>query len=64
MGPYRTSVDDIPGGVRLTVTAADPRDDKTVAKIRALGFIGLLTLGDHHAQHHMALARGEAMTHQ
>ena len=64
MGPYRASVDDIPGGARVTVTAADPRDQKTVAKIRALGSSGLLTLGNHHASHHMALARGEPMMHQ
>jgi hypothetical protein len=63
MGPYSAAVDDIPGGVRLTVTASDPRDQKTVSKIRGLGFSGLLTLGAHHAQHHLALARGQAMTH-
>jgi hypothetical protein len=63
MGIYRTSVTDIPGGARLTVTASDARDTATVARIRALGFIGLLTVGNHHAQHHMALARGQAMGH-
>lgn len=61
LGPYRSTVDDIPGGVRFTVTASDPRDTKTVAKIRGLGFSGLLTLGAHHAQHHLALARGQTM---
>lgn len=64
MGTYRATVTDIPGGARLTVTAADVRDSATVARIRALGFAGLLTVGSHHAQHHLALARGEAMTHQ
>jgi hypothetical protein len=64
MGPYRTSVDDIPGGVRWTVTAADSNDARTVAKIRGLGFAGLLTLGDHHTPHHTALARGEPMMHR
>lgn len=63
MGPYRATVEDIPSGARVTVTATDPRDEKTVAKIRGLGAMGLLTLGDHHAQHHMALARGEPMMH-
>jgi hypothetical protein len=63
-GPYRATVADIPGGVRWTVTAADPADAKTVAKIRGLGFGGLLTLGDHHTPHHRALARGEPMMHQ
>jgi hypothetical protein len=63
LGPYRATVDDIPGGVRFTVTASDPRDAKTVAKIRGLGFSGLMTLGAHHAQHHVALARGQSMIH-
>ena len=63
-GPYRTSVDDIPGGVRWVVTAANPGDARTVAKIRGLGFAGLLTLGDHHTPHHIALARGEPMMHR
>jgi len=63
-GLYKATVEDIPRGARLTVTAADPSDAKTVAKIRGLGFIGLLTLGAHHAQHHLALARGEAMSHR
>lgn len=64
MGTYRATVTDIAGGARLTVTAADARDSATVARIRALGFVGLLTVGSHHAQHHLALARGDAMTHQ
>ena len=64
MGTYRATVEDIPSGARLTVTAATPQDSATVAKIRGLGFMGLLTLGNHHAQHHMALARGAAMSHR
>ena len=63
-GPYRSSVDDIPGGVRWVVTASNPGDARTVAKIRGLGFAGLLTLGDHHTPHHIALARGEPMIHR
>ena len=64
MGLYRATVEDISGGTRWTVTAANTNDAKTVAKIRGLGFSGLLTLGAHHAEHHMALARGEAMAHR
>jgi hypothetical protein len=51
----------IPGGVRLTATARDAEDAKTVARVRGLGFIGLLTLGAHHQPHHLAMARGEAL---
>jgi hypothetical protein len=60
---YRATVEEIPRGARLTVTAAEPRDAKTVAKIRGLGFAGLLTQGAHHAEHHLALARGTSMSH-
>jgi len=51
----------VPGGARLTVTARDPGDPRAVARVRGLGFIGLLTLGAHHQPHHLAMARGEAM---
>ena len=48
----------IPGGARVVATAANTSDTRLVEKIRGLGFIGLLTLGDHHASHHLAMARG------
>ncbi|SIT00499.1 hypothetical protein SAMN05421759_109118 [Roseivivax lentus] len=43
-------------GVELRVTSADPA---TVARIRALGFFGLMASQDHHRAHHMLMARGE-----
>lgn len=52
---------ELPDGVRLVVTAADTSDAASVAKLRGLGFIGLMVAGDHHAAHHMALARGDKM---
>jgi len=55
----RTAV--IPGGLRLSVTATDPTDVKTIARIRGLGFIGLLVQGGHHQPHHLAMAKGEEM---
>jgi hypothetical protein len=51
----------IPGGVRLTVMARDAEDVTAVARVRGLGFIGLLTLGAHHQPHHLAMAGGQAM---
>ena len=60
---YRASTVEIPNGTRLTVTSRNPDDAKAVARIRGLGFAGILTEGDHHAQHHIALARGDAMAH-
>jgi hypothetical protein len=50
-----------PDGVVFTVTARDMRDKRAIARIRALGVVGLLTVGEHHTAHHMALARGDAM---
>lgn len=58
---YRASATPIPNGMQLTVVARRQGDTATTAKIRGLGFIGLLTYGDHHAPHHLALARGESV---
>ncbi|KFE33618.1 hypothetical protein [Thioclava atlantica] len=52
---WKMSAEEIPGGSALTVTGADAQ------KIRALGFIGILTVGAHHQAHHLAIAKGEAM---
>lgn len=52
----------IADGVRLTVTSTKPDDARAVARLRGLGFAGLLALGAHHGPHHLAMARGEAIT--
>jgi len=62
MPEWAARTEEMPGGLRLTVTAKDPADARTVARIRGLGFIGLLAQGAHHQPHHLAMARGEAMT--
>jgi hypothetical protein len=49
----------IADGVRLTVTIKGADDAKAVARLRGLGFVGLLTAGAHHGPHHLALAKGE-----
>jgi hypothetical protein len=54
----------IAGGVRLIVTTRDAEDAKAVARVRGLGFVGLLTLGAHHQLHHLAMARGEMIPGQ
>ena len=56
---YQATAEPIAGGVRLTVTAAKADDAKAVARVRALGFAGLLTEGAHHGPHHLAMARGD-----
>ncbi len=43
-------------GANLRVTAADPAE---IARIRGLGFFGLMVSGSHHQPHHLGLARGE-----
>src|SRR3954470_15910535 len=60
---YHATSTDIPEGARLTVTARNPNDAKTIARIRGLGFAGIITEGNHHPMHHIALARGESMSH-
>ena len=60
---YHATSTDIPDGAKLGVTARNPSDTKTITRIRALGFAGIITEGNHHAQHHIALARGESMSH-
>jgi hypothetical protein len=54
----RMSVSDLPNGVRFTALAGNPSDARAVARIRGLGFIGVVALGDHHAPHHLGIANG------
>jgi hypothetical protein len=58
---WRARTEPIPGGIRLTVTARKPEDARVVARIRGLGFVGLLVQGGHHGPHHLAMAKGEAL---
>ena len=44
-----------PDGMTLTVTSAD---EKQVAIIRGLGFIGVMAIGGHHQMHHLMMAKG------
>ncbi|MDH3662584.1 MAG: hypothetical protein OEU92_21580 [Alphaproteobacteria bacterium] len=45
-------------GAKLVVTSDDP---DVHAKIWGLGFFGLMARGSHHQDHHLAIARGEAV---
>jgi hypothetical protein len=56
---YHASATPIPNGARLVVTAKSPTDSVLVARIRGLGFAGIMTEGNHHVLHHLAIARGE-----
>jgi hypothetical protein len=44
-----------------TLTVRPPASD--TAKLRGLGFIGVMTLGMHHQMHHLMIARGEHPHH-
>lgn len=52
------SVEDIADGVRFTALAGNRADVRAVARIRGLGFIGVVAIGDHHAPHHLGIANG------
>ncbi|MCC7051913.1 MAG: hypothetical protein IT355_01515 [Gemmatimonadaceae bacterium] len=58
LGGWRASTAPIAGGLRFTVVARDAADSATVARIRGLGFMGLLVQGAHHTRHHLMIARG------
>jgi len=62
MPEWSAKTESLPGGVRLTVIAEKPDDARLIARIRGLGFAGLITEGAHHQPHHLAMARGEAFT--
>ena len=49
-----------PDGATLTATAPDAADQ---SKIRALGFIGVMTRGMHHQEHHLMIATGAGPHH-
>jgi hypothetical protein len=55
VGGWQFAMVVIPDGATLTV-AAPPAD---IAKLRGLGFIGVLASGMHHQMHHLMLARGK-----
>jgi hypothetical protein len=61
--PVRTAIAHHAQGLVLTVTARDATDATFVARLRALGFAGLLVTGDHHGPHHVMIARGMGGSH-
>ena len=57
---WNARTDDLPNGVKLTVTSTDP---KQVLKLKALGFMGIMVEGGHHQSHHLMMAKGELHMH-
>jgi hypothetical protein len=54
---WRVEAQAMPDGARLVVVGGDGDQ----AKIRGLGFFGLMALGTHHQSHHWAMATGRAV---
>lgn len=52
---WTASAEKLPSGARLTVTSTDTDE---IARIRGLGFFGLMASGAHHKPHHMGMAKG------
>lgn len=61
--PVRTAIAHHARGLVLTVTATDIGDAAFIARLRALGFAGLLVTGNHHGPHHVMIARGMGGSH-
>ncbi len=53
---WRVETADHSDGVELKVTSSDPQ---VAARIKGLGFFGLMATQDHHREHHLMMARGE-----
>jgi hypothetical protein len=60
MPEWTARAEPMAGGVRLVVVAKRPDDPRAVARIRGLGFAGLITEGSHHQPHHLAKGRALA----
>ena len=53
---WSAKTEELPNGVKLVVTASDPRE---AIKLKALGFMGIMVQGAHHQRHHLIMAKGE-----
>ena len=55
-GTWEAVGEPIENGATLTIKVADPQER---AKLRALGFYGVMATGAHHQQHHLWMATGQ-----
>ena len=53
---WNAKTEDMPDGVKMTVIAGDTLP---LAKLKALGFMGIMVQGAHHQAHHLMMAKGE-----
>ena len=52
---WNANTSELPDGVKLIVTA---NNAAPLAKLKALGFIGIMVQGGHHQPHHLMMAKG------
>ena len=57
---WNAKTDEIPNGVKLTVTA---NEMQPLTKLKALGFMGIMVQGGHHQPHHLMMAMGQFAMH-
>ena len=57
---WNAKSEDLANGVKLTVTASEAQP---LAKLKALGFMGIMVQGGHHQPHHLMMAKGEFPMH-
>jgi hypothetical protein len=57
---WNAKTEDLPNGVKLTVLANGAVD---LARLKALGFMGIMVQGAHHQPHHLLMAKGEMPVH-
>jgi hypothetical protein len=53
---WNAKTEELPNGVKLTVIASEAQP---LAKLKALGFLGVMVQGGHHQPHHLMMARGQ-----
>jgi hypothetical protein len=57
---WNAKTEELPDGVKLTVLA---NGAVGLAKLKALGFMGIMVQGTHHQVHHLMMAKGEMPAH-
>ncbi|SFJ53065.1 hypothetical protein SAMN05216304_10972 [Bosea sp. OK403] len=57
---WKAETDELPNGVKLTVNASE---STPLAKLKALGFMGIMVQGAHHQAHHLMMAKGGFAEH-
>ncbi len=53
---WQAAAEELPDGARLVVNTNDPGQ---IAKLKGLGFMGIMVQGSHHQAHHLLMAKGE-----